>query len=164
MLGEPHKVGQPFRVGMQGDVRLAFGTDDRTLVDLLTTQLCSVLRGDPAKPFDIAVLNAALDLMVAIGPKDPTEALVAVQMAAAHAMAMDCAKRATWNMGKYLEAGTTYAALSGKLMRTFAVQLEALNRGRGKGVTQRVVVERVNVEPGGQAVVGAVATPGGRGA
>lgn len=146
---------------MHGDVRLAFGTDDRTLVNLLSSQLCSVLHPDLAKPLDIAAVNAALDLMVAIGPKDETEALLAAQMATAHVLAMDTARRATWNMGKYLEAGTTYAALSGKLMRTFAVQLEALNRGRGKGVTQRVVVERVNVEPGGQAVVGAVATPGG---
>lgn len=148
---------------MMGDVRLAFGTGDGALVDLLSTQLCSVLHGDPAKPIDIATVNHTLDLMVAIGPKDATEGLLALQMAAAHVLAMDTAKRATWNMGKYLEAGTTYAALSGKMMRTFAVQLEALNRGRGKGVTQRVVVERVNVEPGGQAVVGAVTAPGGRG-
>lgn len=148
---------------MLGDVRLAFGTDDGALVDLMATQLGSVLHGDPAKPIDIATVKHTLDLMVAIGPKDATEGLLAVQMAAAHVLAMDTAKRATWNMGKHLEAGTTYAALSGKLMRTFAAQLEALNRGRGKGVVQRVVVERVNVEPGGQAVVGAVSTPGGRG-
>jgi hypothetical protein len=45
-------------------------------------------------------------------------------------------------------------------MRTFTGQVEALNRGRGKGIIQRVVVERVNVEPGGQAVVGAVTTTG----
>jgi hypothetical protein len=38
--------------------------------------------------------------------------------------------------------------------------METLNHGRGKGVTQRVIVEHVTVEAGGQAVVGAVAPKG----
>ena len=50
-----------------------------------------------------------------------------------------------------------------RLSRTFAEMLEALNRHRGKGGQQRVVVEHVTVNEGGQAVVGAVERPGGRG-
>jgi hypothetical protein len=46
-----------------------------------------------------------------------------------------------------------------KLARTFTAQVEALKRYRSKG-TQHVIFERVNVEPGGQAIVGNVAHGG----
>jgi hypothetical protein len=52
----------------------------------------------------------------------------------------------------------SYMALSLKAMRTFAQLVENLNHGRGKSITQRVIVERVNVAPGAQAIVGAVAS------
>jgi len=47
-----------------------------------------------------------------------------------------------------------------KLTRSFAALADALNRHRGKG-QQKVTVEHVHVHSGGQAIVGAVATPGG---
>lgn len=47
-----------------------------------------------------------------------------------------------------------------KLTRTFATQLEGLERYRTGG-QQKVVVENVTVNEGGQAIVGAVATRGG---
>jgi hypothetical protein len=40
-------------------------------------------------------------------------------------------------------------------LRTFTAQVEALQRYRGKG-QQKVTVEHVNVNAGGQAIVGAV--------
>ena len=42
-----------------------------------------------------------------------------------------------------------------KLLRTFLMQLEALNRHRSKG-EQKMVVEHVHVHSGGQAIVGPV--------
>ena len=45
--------------------------------------------------------------------------------------------------------------LAVKLLRTFTTQLEALQRYRGKG-QQKVTVEHVNVNAGGQAIVGTV--------
>src|SRR6266581_278809 len=50
--------------------------------------------------------------------------------------------------------------LAVKLLRTFAAQVEALQRHRGKG-QQKVTVEHVHVHAGGQAVVGTIQTPGG---
>ncbi|MBK6703809.1 MAG: hypothetical protein IPG56_08675 [Caulobacteraceae bacterium] len=50
--------------------------------------------------------------------------------------------------------------MANKSARTFATLLETLNRHRGKTTTQRVIVENVNVQAGGQAVVGAVAGVG----
>jgi hypothetical protein len=45
-----------------------------------------------------------------------------------------------------------------RLMRVFVEQLEAMARLKGKSGQQRVVVEHVTVNDGGQAIVGAVAT------
>ena len=42
-----------------------------------------------------------------------------------------------------------------RLLRTFTSQMEALNRNRGK-VSQQMVVGNVNVNEGGQAIVGSV--------
>ncbi len=47
-----------------------------------------------------------------------------------------------------------------KLLRTFAAQVEALQRHRGKG-QQKVTVEHVHVHAGGQAIVGSVTPVGG---
>jgi hypothetical protein len=99
--------------------------------------------------------------MVGFGPKDVIEAMTGVQMVAAHRAAMETARRGLRD-NQAPGASQMYLSLSGKLMRTFTGQIEALNRGRGKGIIQRVVVERVNVETGGPAVVGAVTTTGGR--
>lgn len=152
------KTGHPWaklvETKMHGDVRQAFGSDDRGLVDLLANQLVYALPGNQ--------IENAIDLMRAIAPRDGVEGLLAAQMAACHALAMHAARQAAVTNASY-KIVASYAALSGGFMRTFAAQLEALNRGRGKATTQRFVVERVTVEAGGQAVVGTVAAPGGRG-
>jgi len=46
-------------------------------------------------------------------------------------------------------------------MRTYARQMEALIKYRKKG-EQRIIVERVHVEQGGQAIVGSNIQQGGR--
>jgi len=74
-------------------------------------------------------------------------------------MAMECIDRAMRtkhvdHMNLYINGGT-------KLSRVFANQMEALKKYRGKG-QQKIVVEHVNVNEGGQAIVGVV-NPGGGG-
>lgn len=162
MLVAPHKPGTSVQIQIEGDVRRAFGTDDPDIRTVLFNQLINMAHTDMSKPVDQFTLDRALALMVGIEPRDAVEAMLAVQMVAVQIAAMDAARR-SMGAGQTAVGYQMYLSLSGKLMRTFAAQLEALNRGRGKGVTQRVVVERVNVEPGGQAVVGAVTAPGGRG-
>jgi hypothetical protein len=154
------ETGVTVGIDIEGDASLAFGPVSDAVKSLLTTQLVNVLRTDQStRDVDIGVVNQALDLMVAIGPKDGVEAMLAVQMVAAHQAAMTTARLALRD-DQIPSGRQLYLSLSGKLMRTFTGQVEALNRGRGKGIIQRVVVERVNVEPGGQAVVGAVTTNG----
>lgn len=45
-----------------------------------------------------------------------------------------------------------YLGLVRKLMTLFSAQMDALNRHRGKATVQKVIVERVQVAPGAQAV------------
>jgi hypothetical protein len=102
---------------------------------------------------------AAIKGLVGIGPKDELEGMMAAQLIAAHSAAMECYRRAMIGEQTF-EGRRENLNQANKLSRSFAVLLDALNRHRGKG-QQRVTVEHVHVHAGGQAVVGAVATPGG---
>jgi len=81
--------------------------------------------------------------------------MLAVQMIGCHNLAMTMLRRA----GKTDRADflATYGNLAAKLLRTFAMQTEALARLRGQIRQQTVRVEHVTVERG-QALVGTVAT------
>jgi hypothetical protein len=104
-------------------------------------------------------LNYGLAMVRGLHPRDQLEATLGVQMAAIHIATMTVAARLgradtveTWEINE--------RALN-RLTRTFAGQMEALKRYRSNG-EQRVYVERVTVNKGGQAIVGPVAH-GGRG-
>jgi hypothetical protein len=56
------------------------------------------------------------------------------------------------------EARRENLSQANKLCRTYALLLDALNRHRGKG-QQKVTVEHVHVNAGGQAIVGVVPSP-----
>ena len=94
-----------------------------------------------------------MSIVAGIEPRDQFETMLASQMAAVH--------MATMNAARLLKGSTTIPQqdanekVFNKLARTFAAQVEALKRYRSKG-EQRVYVERVNVESGGQAIVGPV--------
>jgi hypothetical protein len=136
-----------------------FGVADPDVASHLLSQLVGVLHPDTSEPVDPALIDRALALVQHMGPTDATEAMLAVMIVAAEYSAMDTMRRAA-HPARSAAGRQGYTALSLKAMRTFAQLLEALNHGRGKGVTQRVIVERVTVEAGGQAVVGAVARTG----
>jgi hypothetical protein len=103
--------------------------------------------------------KATAAALIGISPKDELEGMMAAQLLAAHYAAMECYRRAM--LGEQTFEGRRESLnQANKLSRSFAVLLEALNRHRGKG-QQKVTVEHVTVNAGGQAIVGAVATPGG---
>jgi hypothetical protein len=97
--------------------------------------------------------------LVGIEPKDELEGMIAAQLLAGHNAAMECYRRAMLPNQDFVFRRENLNQ-AGKLSRTFATLLEALNRHRGKG-QQKVVVEHVHVYKGGQAIVGNVGTPGG---
>jgi hypothetical protein len=73
-----------------------------------------------------------------IGPKDAIEEMVAAQMLACHDAAMDCFKNASRD-GLSRALSQDYLNQGGKLSRTFAMLLDALNRHRGKGQQKRLL-------------------------
>jgi hypothetical protein len=87
--------------------------------------------------------------------------MIAAQLLAAHNASMECYRRAMLGEQTF-EGRRENLAQANRLCRTYATLLDALNRHRGKG-QQKVSVEHIHVHSGGQAVVGMVETPGGRG-
>ena len=105
--------------------------------------------------------HTVIDGLVGIAPRDELEGMMAAQLIAAHNAAMECYRRAMIGEQTF-EGRRENLAQANKLSRTYTMLLDALNRHRGKG-QQKVTVEHVHVHAGGQAVVGMVATPRGRG-
>jgi hypothetical protein len=132
-----------------------FGTDDASVAEHLYQQLLALLRPDPNEPLCARTANLALSLLQGLAPQNEVEALLSIQLLGCHLGAVATMQRAL-RADQPMHAQQTYCALAGKLMRTFTQQLDALTRMRGKATVQRVVVERVTVETGAQAVVGAV--------
>ena len=105
-----------------------------------------------------AIILRALDLYESIAPQDGLEGMLAAQMVGTHHAALDCLRRAA--LPNQTFAGRDMALKHAqKLMSLYLQQLTALNKHRGKG-QQKVTVEYVNVEAGGQAIVGSVETTG----
>jgi hypothetical protein len=104
-------------------------------------------------------MMAALDGLIGIHPRDELEGMMAAQLIAAHSAAMECYRRAMIGEQTF-EGRRENLNQANKLSRSFAALLDTLNRHRGKG-QQKVTVEHVHVHSGGQAIVGAVETPGG---
>ena len=102
------------------------------------------------------MLKCVIEDIRAISPQGPIEGMLATQMIATHYATMECFGRAT----KLASCPLLYQEnlnIANKLTRSFATQMEALNRHRGKG-QQKVTVEHVHVHSGGQAIVGNVAS------
>lgn len=109
--------------------------------------------GSQGQEVDVKGMDLAISLIKAVRPRDELETMLATQMAAVHLATMTFARRLAHvdNIPQQDSASNAF----NKLARTFAAQMEALKRHRSKG-EQRVIVERVNVAAGGQAIVGPV--------
>lgn len=93
-----------------------------------------------------------LKMMHGIKPKDEVEGMLAAQMVSTHNAAMECMRRAMLPEQTY-EGRDQNLKHAAKLLSIYSRQMEVLDKHRGKG-QQKVTVEYVNVESGGQAVVG----------
>ncbi len=108
---------------------------------------------------DAEQVNQALGLVREIQPRDGIEAMLAAQMVAVHSATMKLAR--SLNHVDTIPQQDSASNAFNKLARTFAMQLDALNRHRGKG-QQAIRVEHVTVN-GGQAIVGSNIHPQGVG-
>ena len=102
-------------------------------------------------------LNFKVSVVKGIQPRDQLETMLAAQMAVIHSLTMDMAGRL--KVSSTLSQTDTIERAMNKLARTFAGHLEALKRYRSTG-EQKVTVEHVTVNDGGQAIVGNVAHQG----
>ncbi|MGA7329613.1 MAG: hypothetical protein WBX25_35315 [Rhodomicrobium sp.] len=102
---------------------------------------------------DESAVNFVLSIIKGIEPRDQTEAMLAAQMAATHMATMTFARRLA-HVDNIPQQDSAERAFN-KLARTFTTQMEALKRYRSTG-QQKVTVEHVTVQAGGQAIVGNV--------
>ena len=123
----------------------------------VTGQIASI--GAHGRKVDEGNSNFLLSVVRAVQPRDELETLLAVQMGAIHAATMMLARRLN-HVETIPQQDAAERALN-KLARTYAMQMETFKRYRTGG-QQKVIVEHVTVNEGGQAIVGAV-TQGGRG-
>ncbi len=103
-------------------------------------------------------MNFVLSMIKGIEPRDPLETMLATQMAAIHVATIKMAKQL--NGCTTLDQQDSASNAFNKLARTFTTQIEALKRYRSTG-EQKVTVQHVTVNQGGQAVIGDVTTGAG---
>lgn len=150
-----NRDGQRLVVRQADTLKKLFGTEHDEIANGLFRHCIKVLKADEAT--DEHAGNDERMFMVAaiaeIKPRDGVERMLAVQMAATHVAMMRAGR---WmanadNLAQVQAHNNGYT----KLARTYAAQMEALRKHRNGG-KQTVVVQRVNVEDGGQAIVGGV--------
>jgi hypothetical protein len=133
----------------------AFATGDSDFLAEVMTQLYNASSKDEPNE---QRLNFMVAVIKGIKPQDQLETLLASQMAAIHGLVMDFSSRLR-NGASDLEWRNSASTILNKLCRTFTMQIQALKCYRSSG-EQTVRVEHVNVNAGGQAIVGNVSTRG----
>lgn len=132
------------------------GTRDRDFHTGLVGQIACL--GSHGRKVDSDNSNFVMSVVRSIKPRDELEAMLATQMGAIHAATMMMARRLN-HVDNIRQQDASERALN-KLARTFTTQMDALKRYRTGG-QQKVTVEHVTVNDGGQAIVGAVSGEGG---
>jgi hypothetical protein len=143
---------------MQSTMCAAFGSASDDYNALLLSQTVNAqFFGQDKDAAHIA--NATIDALVSMNPKDVIEGQLCSRLIILNNQYMEFMRR-TVNPC----AGTTEIDMninrSTKLMRLYNETLDALNKHRRKG-EQKVIVQHVNVNNGGQAIVGNIQTGGG---
>lgn len=167
--------GPPMKLDIRNDVlHITYAhvnTDAASLVLMAELATCnpaflSGLTGQVARigahgaKIDGVASNFLLSVVRAVDPRDELETMLAVQMGAIHQATMMMARRL--NQVETIPQQDAAERALNKLARTYAMQMEALKRYRTCG-QQKVTVEHVNVNAGGQAIVGTVHTSSAEG-
>jgi hypothetical protein len=121
----------------------AFGTKDLDFFGGLIDQIARVRSRDDQRSRTVGFL---LSVVQNTRPRNELEAMLLAQMATCHNFVMDTASRLN-NAEEY--------RLFLKLMKTFADQKQAFDRGR-RASEQSFMVQNMTVKDGGQAIVGNV--------
>jgi hypothetical protein len=155
-----HDPPGPVKLGVVDQARLlkAAGTRNPRFAKQILNQLInSALPADGENPVDGEYLNGLLETLAALKPRDELEAMLMAQMLATNSAAAAFLRKT--NHAATFEQLEVNSGITSRLLRTYALQLEALQRYRSKG-KQKVTVRHVHVHAGAQAIVGDV-HPGG---
>ena len=133
------------------DMMRGLGTNSQEFMDGVLRQMANAV--SQGKDADEEAINFGLAVIAGVNPKDELETMLAMQMVAIHLTTMTFTRRLAHVETLDQQHGSERAL--NKLARTFAMQMEALKRYRTGG-EQKVVVQHVNVNDGGQAIVGTV--------
>jgi hypothetical protein len=126
--------------------------NDKLFGKMIYNQLKKACRDyDLSKEGSGSTLLTMFAELAGIEPKDQIEGMLAAQMIATHHATMDCFRIVAQN--GQLDIINQMLCYANKLSRTFTMQMEALNRYRGKG-GQKMTVEHVHINSGGQAIIG----------
>jgi len=151
------KIGDVTHVTVMGDgsaVMRSFGTRDPDFFYGLLHQVANA--GSKGKFPDEKGIKFMLAFIKGSEPRDEIEAALLAQMAATVVTTMRYQNRLA-HAETLQEQDHDERALN-KLMRTFAMQVETLQRYRAIR-EQKVIVQHVSVRDGGQAIVGNVTRP-----
>jgi hypothetical protein len=124
------------------------------LVAILLGQLAATMPFARGEANDPTALNFAIDSMFQLAPKDCFESLICSQMVALHSLGMEYLRRSI-TPGAIPEQIDENVNRATRLLRTFGSLAETFRTRRGGG-RQKIVVKHVNVNAGGQAIVGNV--------
>ena len=129
----------------------ALGVADTEFMDTMLRDVANIAEFGIVK--GESAMNFVLSLVKSIEPRGQIEVLLGMQMAAVHMHSMRTAK--LLGCSTSLEQTDTMEKTFNKLTRSFTSQMEALRKYRTGG-EQKVTVQHVHVNEGGQAVVGEV--------
>ena len=154
-IGFKHDDENEIRVNVPDPQTLLdlFGTDNEELAKMMLVQVAGAC-GTREHPLAHQGRRFMLALIEDFAPRDATERMLAVQMAATHASLMLAS--AKMNDAETLQQHEIYERSFNRMARTFTAQVEALRKHRNGGQS-KVIVEHVTVNEGGQAIVGNVA-------
>ena len=150
-------LNHPNELVAAGLLAEALGTSNQDFVRGILSQIktASSLGGE----IDESAINFVLAVIKDTKPNDQLEAMLALQMAIVHLAQIRFAT--TLARVEYLPQQDSAERALNKLARTFTTQMEALKRYR-TGSEQKVTVQHVSVNEGGQAIVGNVTRSPGR--
>jgi len=137
----------------------ALGTPDANLQQQLLNQVIQTFKGTVSTEgadYDkiVPAVNSAMAMLSGIEPQDEIEGMLAIQMIGVHNLAMDSLQRAMLD-GQTFEGRKANMAHATKMLKTFVMQVKTLKKYIA-GVQQKMVVGRVSVSEGGQAIVGTI--------
>jgi hypothetical protein len=128
--------------------------DDGSLDITRLSQVVRTLPHAPGKGETPEAMNLALDGVAALAPRDGMEVMLCSQLVALHSQSMEFLRRGTLPE-QTTEGVDRNVNRATRLLRSFATITECLRTYRGGG-QQKMTVEHVTVQAGGQAIVGTV--------